>query len=220
MPPWLSHYSSTWKLRTPDFEYRYQSNNEFCSYLESEHSYDMAKSFYNLVGATKGDFWRFYVLAKYGGVYVDIDTICYRSLDTLFDSAAESSIICSYIDSPDGIYHQNWFIGSTNDNLAIKQSRDEMFNLIENNKLFNSREIPDIWDKNIKSNYSNLMVYKFYGDSIGSGQTEIAKHFFASNVWSDFGNIKNYTEKSFWAHPSDLSFKRVSNVNNAKWEQP
>lgn len=70
---------------TPEFEYRYQTDEDCAAFVEKHFPGRYAKAFSRLqVGAAKADFWRILVILKYGGLYLDIDSnFCARPEDVI-----------------------------------------------------------------------------------------------------------------------------------------
>jgi len=87
---WTTHQISselqsiidTWKNINPEYEYKMYDNQESEHFIK-EYFGDRIYNVYNKIvpGAFKADLWRYCILYKYGGVYVDIDTICLGKLD-------------------------------------------------------------------------------------------------------------------------------------------
>lgn len=212
LPPWLQFYSKTWQINNPDWDYRYQSNKSFAAYLEKTYSEDVAKKFFNLPGSFKADFWRFYVLSERGGVYSDIDTICYKPISPFFSYVADFSLVLSSISDGHTTYYQNWFIAAKSGNVDIERARNVFFKLVFEDESFDGRLLANVWDSSIKLGGEQESVFSFFGHCLSFDGSEIVRHLFGSQVWSDVGFDKNFVEKSFWDHPSNLSFIRSKGI--------
>jgi mannosyltransferase OCH1-like enzyme len=68
----------------PTYTYRLFDDDEMKHYIAQnfDQETNLAYSMLN-VGAAKADFWRYLVLFKEGGIYLDIDSVIYNSLDLL-----------------------------------------------------------------------------------------------------------------------------------------
>ena len=72
----------SWKINNPDYEH-FLYDNEMCrDFIATNfdkdvlHTYDKIKP-----GAFKADLWRYCILYKYGGFYVDADTLCFNNIN-------------------------------------------------------------------------------------------------------------------------------------------
>ena len=78
-----------------DTEMEYFMNN----IMKDEFDGNLTKAF-NLIddvnGAAKADIWRYAVLWKYGGVYIDFDAVCWKSFDDMIKSKTGSKFIVSF----------------------------------------------------------------------------------------------------------------------------
>ena len=76
----------TWIKKNPHFLYHYYDDNDIHAYIE-EHFDEHTLHCYNRIvnGSLKADFFRYCVLYKEGGVYIDVDIACLVPLDDLFD---------------------------------------------------------------------------------------------------------------------------------------
>jgi len=70
----------------PGYEYKLFDNNDMINYIATNYDEKINLAFSKLnLGAAKADLWRYLVLYKEGGVYLDIDAVLYNSLDTLIN---------------------------------------------------------------------------------------------------------------------------------------
>jgi FkbM family methyltransferase len=74
-PP--SHAMDTWRIKNPSWEYKLWSMPP--TDLINQAQYDAAREW-----AGKADIWRYEILLKEGGVYIDADSLCLRPLDDSF----------------------------------------------------------------------------------------------------------------------------------------
>jgi mannosyltransferase OCH1-like enzyme len=80
----------TWKEKNPNYTH-FLFDDEDCSQFIQQHFDNRIYNAYSRIipGAFKADFWRYCILYIYGGVYVDIDTICYNSIDLFLNDDLE-----------------------------------------------------------------------------------------------------------------------------------
>lgn len=68
----------------PGYEYRLFDDSDMLEYICDNFDDDIKRAYSKInVGAAKADFWRYLILYKEGGIYLDIDSVLYNSLDTL-----------------------------------------------------------------------------------------------------------------------------------------
>lgn len=91
----------------PDYEMILYDDAEMDSFIQNNYSADIYNCFLQLnVGAAKADFWRYCVLYKNGGVYLDMDSEIVKPLDQLIQGY-EQCIITR--ESNPGIFN-NWIM--------------------------------------------------------------------------------------------------------------
>ncbi len=110
IPTRLKILSETWKEKNPSWEYRLWGKNEMDELLRT-HFADFEPTYREFKhDVQRWDAIRYMILYIYGGVYTDLDTECYRSIDTLL----EDKEICIGLE-PDEHIHQGYpkpFIGN------------------------------------------------------------------------------------------------------------
>ena len=76
--PHLLKCMKTWTKHSNEFNY-YFYDNEMCNNFMKENMDSKTYSAYTLLpmGVMKADLWRYCIIYKYGGIYSDVDTICY-----------------------------------------------------------------------------------------------------------------------------------------------
>jgi len=83
-PDWkYKKYVDSFKEYNPDYTINIWTNKEIHENLYTEIEY--YKDFFNkLIHIEKCDFLRYLVMYKYGGLYADLNTICYKNISVLF----------------------------------------------------------------------------------------------------------------------------------------
>lgn len=80
-------------LLNPEYEYKLFDDDDMKKYIDDNFDKDIQCAYSKLnVGAAKADFWRYLILYKEGGVYLDIDSVLYSSLNTLIKSEDKAII--------------------------------------------------------------------------------------------------------------------------------
>lgn len=68
----------------PDYDYYFFGDDECRAYLSQYYSLEYLQAFDDLIpGAFKADFWRYAILAREGGVYIDVDLVLTKPLSTI-----------------------------------------------------------------------------------------------------------------------------------------
>jgi mannosyltransferase OCH1-like enzyme len=68
------------------FEYKLFDDTDMDNFIKNNYNKEIYNCFNSLnIGAAKADFWRYLILYKTGGVYLDIDSIIYGNLNELLD---------------------------------------------------------------------------------------------------------------------------------------
>ena len=91
----------------PDYKIIIYDDNEIDEFIKSnfdEYIYDTYSKLN--IGAARADFWRYCILYKYGGVYLDMDSEIIKSLDDLIDENDQAIITR---ESNKG-YFNNWIM--------------------------------------------------------------------------------------------------------------
>lgn len=97
------HIYQTWKTREPevlhkthlqqimpDMDYTFFDDDMIETFIQEEYDKDTLTLFQKLnVGAAKADLWRYMIMYKRGGVYLDVDSDILTSLDPLLNSGAD-----------------------------------------------------------------------------------------------------------------------------------
>lgn len=89
VPVIMYDYASSWIELNPDYEYRLHDDNDVIAFIKNDFP-DYLEA-YNKIkyGASKADLWRYLIMYKYGGVYVDMDCRCIKPLRQWIDPGAE-----------------------------------------------------------------------------------------------------------------------------------
>ncbi len=77
LPEGAKEFAQTWKDNNPGWEYRYMSGRDRENFILENYGKEWHSIYkgYTL-NALRADLWRYLVVYKYGGLYVDIDTTC------------------------------------------------------------------------------------------------------------------------------------------------
>lgn len=114
LPQPVAEVQKTWTTLNPDFSYFLYDDADIEQYIQKEWP-NFLDFFHALpIGAMKADLWRYLVLAKEGGVYSDIDSICIQPIQewSLNGSKSKSNVLFLDLDSDQRQFCQ-WTIACT-----------------------------------------------------------------------------------------------------------
>lgn len=98
--PALRHKITRMKLTNPSYEYTLFTDDEMDKFVHDNFAPDIVSSYNRLAIVTaKADFWRYLILYKNGGVYIDFDGAIVGNLDDLFNSE-DDAVISEELDRP------------------------------------------------------------------------------------------------------------------------
>jgi mannosyltransferase OCH1-like enzyme len=81
------------KKRNPDYDYQFYDDARIDSFIKDEFGQDVYALYKRInIGAAKADFFRYAILYKKGGVYLDIDSLILTQLDD-FILPSDSAVI-------------------------------------------------------------------------------------------------------------------------------
>lgn len=111
--PWITRfYISKMKKKNPHWKYHFYDDQRINQFLKEEFPPEYFKLYSSLtIGAAKADFFRYAVLYKYGGVYLDIDSYVKTPFDDFLN--ADEEAIVSHEGNP-GLYCQWALISNKN----------------------------------------------------------------------------------------------------------
>jgi mannosyltransferase OCH1-like enzyme len=128
----------TWKDNNPNYTYFLFDDDDCETFIKQNFEESVYKAYCRIIpGAFKADLWRYCILYIYGGIYVDIDTICLNSIDSFLDENIEFMTPidlnnCRYY----GTYNLfNCFIASIPRHPILMECIKRIVNNVENNNV-------------------------------------------------------------------------------------
>lgn len=200
LPSYAKKTAQTWKDLNPEYRYIYMNDKDIERFVLKYYGID----WYNIItkcpiGVMKSDIWRYLVIYKYGGFYIDLDTICTKPLKEWVNNN-KSLIIC--VDDDQLTYGQYAFAASPS-NGALKKVIDNVKNNLTNPDYTNRHfvhlltgvhvftdsikeyfKISNIYDFNDSktANIENALLYEDFNLFHEGG---FMKHIAAHNNWND-----------------------------------
>lgn len=88
-PDFLS-LTQTWREKNPNYAYFLYDDNDCISFIKKHFDINVYNAYTRIIpGAFKADLWRYCILYIYGGVYADMDTICFNPIDLFLNENIE-----------------------------------------------------------------------------------------------------------------------------------
>lgn len=120
----------SWKDLNPEYEHYYYTEKDRVEFIEKFFDPRILNAYLSIIpGAFKADLWRCCVLYEKGGVYVDSDMICLKSLNEYIEG--DDEFLISRDDPMSKTFLANGFIASIPKHPFLKQQIDSIVNNIE-----------------------------------------------------------------------------------------
>lgn len=211
IPDYIKVHAETWKEKNPNWEYRYFDDNDCNNFILS--NYPEYYEIYNSIKLpfAKSDFWRYFALYHFGGVYADIDTACLKPLDEWLDIKKDFITSDNFIPELGQNYEQ-WAFATSPKNKFIKAIIDEMLFRIEDSRSKGNYEIntyhtsPYMFTEALKKvtpdNMFVLLPPSFDNNIL---------HINGSNRWSDSQENKKLLHTHYWNKKQNVDIKITTN---------
>lgn len=119
------------KRENPEYEYYFFSDKECKDYLLANYGQEYLDAFNKLKpGAFKADFWRYAILAKEGGVYIDLDMKLMKPLREMIDCDTDFYVVK---DVPESAIYQAFIAVVPNHPVLVGSTRECFNNIVEEN---------------------------------------------------------------------------------------
>ena len=80
----------SWKEKNPNYAYFLFDDDDCEKFIKKNFNENIYNAYCRIIpGAFKADLWRYCILYIYGGIYVDIDTICLENIDSFLNEDIE-----------------------------------------------------------------------------------------------------------------------------------
>jgi mannosyltransferase OCH1-like enzyme len=91
--PLVQHEIDHFKILNPEYTYYLYTDEEIDRFVDEYYPGEIAECYHRLnIIVAKVDFWRYLVLYKFGGIYLDMDSSIIASLDTLIKDEDQAII--------------------------------------------------------------------------------------------------------------------------------
>jgi inositol phosphorylceramide mannosyltransferase catalytic subunit len=186
--PIITSFFIWWmRKRNPDYKYEFFDDARIDNFLKAEYPPDFFQTYQKLaIGAAKADFFRYAVLYKTGGVYVDIDSAVLRPLSLIIKPDDEAIITR---EGNPGLYVQ-WALIYDKGHPIMLRVLEKCIDNINNNKSpyrVQGMTGPEVYSKAINECIAeNIpMKYRIFGTDYERKvkQVIIPKHFLNSFIY-------------------------------------
>ena len=157
----LKELTISWKKINPDWEYRYMSSSERENFIIQNFGKDWLDIYLSCpIKTMQSNIWRYMVAYVYGGLYVDLDTVCNKPIEEWID--INLNLLFS-VDTLDKTYYAQFAFASSKNNEVLKFLLDKIkekfltSNLLEDTKKLSSSKLSysytgtEIWTNSINS---------------------------------------------------------------------
>jgi mannosyltransferase OCH1-like enzyme len=132
----------TWKQKNPDFKY-YLFDDEDCEkFIKSNFETKIYNAYCKIIpGAYKADLWRYCILYVFGGVYIDIDTMCFSPISQFLTEDIEfMTAVDLNLNNEEGTHNLfNTFIATVPRSTIMFHCIQRVVHNVENNIIPNSK---------------------------------------------------------------------------------
>lgn len=134
--PLITRFFIWWgQYRNKDYRYEFYDDKRIVEFLKKEFEPEVYNAYSKLaIGAAKGDFFRYAVLYKTGGVYIDIDGAILRPLSTII--SPDDTAIITNEGVADFVYVQ-WALIYDKEHPFLKKTLAKCIDNINNNRFPN-----------------------------------------------------------------------------------
>jgi mannosyltransferase OCH1-like enzyme len=97
IPEHFDKCMKSWQLLNPGWEHKYVNHKDRESFIKEKY-YDFYDFYKSIPPIQQSDMWRLFVVYEFGGVYVDMDSICMQPLDYMLQNCNNDELITEPID--------------------------------------------------------------------------------------------------------------------------
>ena len=188
------------KKLNPDYEFKLYDDNDILNFLQSEFDERTLKAYKKLtIGAAKADFFRYTILYKKGGIYLDLDAEITENLDNLIKN--REAVISR---GGKGDYFIQWMLVFNKKHPFLKKIIEDMIlNLEEEN--FYSKDVlyttgPHLYTKSINTFLKKENISSYTDKEINSYIEESGNNTIKNTIFYfiDYGKYAKCKIKYSW----------------------
>jgi mannosyltransferase OCH1-like enzyme len=217
--------TQTWKYNNPNYAYFLFDSNDREEFIKKNFEENVYKAYCRIIpGAFKADLWRYCILYIYGGIYVDIDTICLNKIDSFLDENIELMTTIDLNNCPYyGTYNlSNGFIASIPKHPILFDCIKRIVYNVENNIVpFSNLDFsgPGVLGKSANTFIGNNENESFIGKEGKYNNTlKLLKFEHGNEYIKDIdNNIILFQNKNGNKMISDIYDNEIKNINYVCW---
>ncbi len=157
LPDHIKELTFSWKDLNPEWEYRYMSSAQRKSFILENFGKNWVDIYESCpIKTMQSNIWRYMVTYIHGGLYVDIDTVCNRPIDSWIDTSLD--LIFS-VDKLDNMYYAQFAFASCKNN-----------------------DVLDLVINNIKEKFSNSNILE---DSEKLSASKLSYFYTGTGIWTN-----------------------------------
>lgn len=213
IPDGMFNSIQSWKDLNPEYEHYYYTETDRLEFIEKFFDKRVLNAYLSIIpGAFKADLWRCCILYEKGGVYVDSDMICLKSLNDYLEW--DDEFLISRDDPMSETFLANGFIASIPKHPFLKQQIDSIVYNIENKKECYYLDIsgPSLFGKSVNQILGRNQDSKYIlgVSNINGYRIKILKHEWTTKTMTYDGENVLHTE-----YPGKDDEMKV--INNPKY---
>jgi mannosyltransferase OCH1-like enzyme len=159
--PLVQEKINFYKKINPDYSYNLYTDNDMDNFVNTHYKGEIAECYNKLnIIVAKVDFWRYLVLYKYGGIYLDMDSSINKPLNELIKDNDEAIITA---EGNPSLYVQ-WALIFSKEHIILKKTIDLIINNIKNNSYPNN--IHKMTGPGVYSDAINEVHREFFNNKI------------------------------------------------------
>ena len=166
----VKELTKSWKKLNPDYEYKYMSSSDRNKFVLENYGEEWFNIFIDLpFNVMRANIWRYMVINTYGGVYVDIDTICKKPISYWIKNDYDMTVTTEY---PQETSFCQFIFASKSDNLLLTNLINSIKNKLSQKLYYsnNTNFVAEttgyrIWDNEIKNkkHAESVNIYAYTG---------------------------------------------------------
>ncbi len=216
--------TQTWKDKNPNYAYFLFDNNDRKKFIKKYFDERVYNSYDRIIpGAFKADLWRYCILYIYGGIFVDIDTICIGNIDAFLNEDIEFMSAIDLNNCPNIGTHNltNGFIASIPKHPILLNCINRIIYNVENNIIpFSNLDFtgPGILGR-ATNEYLNLNeVSSFIGkEGIHNNTLYLLKFDYGSEYIRDKNNNILFQNKNGNEMIVEIYNNEIKNIDHIDW---
>ena len=197
--------------KNKSYTYELFDDNDMESFVKNNYEQKIFDCYKKLtIGAAKADFWRYLILYKNGGVYLDVDSVIYDSIDSL---VADGYSVVSREGNPNKFVQ--WMLIFTPEHPILKTCIDKCVQNISCGKVVDVTELtgPVVYSDSIREVLNDSSCYYKSDEQLNqlSDKNGVMFHSFDYRGYANFENpYKNllYKNKVHWRNEQQMRLTR------------